>query len=41
MKTGVRRWVKKEFFLFKMGEITACFHANKNYLLSKINIVGE
>lgn len=35
--TGVRSWVTKEFFVFKMGEIPACFHANRNHLLERQN----
>lgn len=38
--TGVRLWVKKVFFLCKMGEITAWFHANRNSLWGKLD-VGE
>lgn len=40
MITGGRSWGKKEFFVFKMGEITR-FHVNKNRLLSEIGVTEE
>lgn len=41
MITGGRSWGKKEFFVFKMGEITTRFHVNKNRLLSEIGVTEE
>lgn len=32
---GIRNWVKKEFFLFKMGEIIVCFYVIRNYVFER------